>query len=103
MAKNNKKEEFATEQFVEKLDRTAFNVEFFVEKYAKAIGIGLGVIIVAVLGYFAYLKLVVEPKSEDAFIALTTGTGNCVPINASTRNITPSHLYFFIYSPIMQK
>lgn len=67
MAKNNKKEEFATEQFVEKLDRTAFNVEFFVEKYAKAIGIGLGVIIVAVLGYFAYLKLVVEPKSEDAF------------------------------------
>ena len=67
MAKNNKKEEFATEQFVEKLDRTAFNVEFFVEKYAKVIGIGLGVIIVAVLGYFAYLKLVVEPKSDEAF------------------------------------
>ena len=41
MAKNNKKEEFATEQFVEKLDKTAFDVEFFVEKYAKAIGIGL--------------------------------------------------------------
>jgi len=67
MAKKNKKEEFATEQFVEKLDKTAFSVEYFVEKYSKPLGIGLGIIIVAVIGYFAYLKMVVEPKSEDAF------------------------------------
>lgn len=67
MAKNNKKEEFATEQFVQKLDKTAFNVEAFVEDHAKLIGYIVGGILVAVLGYFAYVKLVVDPKSEIAF------------------------------------
>ncbi len=67
MAKNNKKEEFATEQFVQKLDKTAFNVEAFVEKNAKLIGYIIGGILVAAIGYFAYMKLVVDPKSETAF------------------------------------
>ena len=66
MAKNNKKEEFATEQFVEKLDRTAFDVETFVEDNAKIIVGVLVALVVAALGYFAYTKFVVEPKSEEA-------------------------------------
>lgn len=66
MAKNNKKEEFATEQFVNKLDRTAFDVETFVEDNAKVIVGILVAVVVAALGYFAYLKFVVEPKSDEA-------------------------------------
>lgn len=66
MAKNNKKEEFATEQFVNKLDKTAFDVETFVEDNAKIIVGLLVAVVVAALGYFAYLKFVVEPKSDDA-------------------------------------
>ncbi|MBF0597578.1 tetratricopeptide repeat protein [Faecalibacter rhinopitheci] len=66
MAKNNKKEEFATEQFVNKLDKTAFDVETFVENNAKVIVGILVALIVAALGYFAYSKFVVEPKSDEA-------------------------------------
>lgn len=66
MAKNNKKEEFATEQFVNKLDKTAFDVETFVEDNAKVIVGILVAVVVAALGYFAYLKFIVEPKSEEA-------------------------------------
>ena len=66
MAKNNKKEEFATEQFVEKLDKTAFDVETFVEDNAKIIVGILVALVVAALGYFAYTKFIVEPKSEEA-------------------------------------
>ena len=66
MAKNNKKEEFATEQFVEKLDKTAFDVETFVEENAKIIVGVLVALVVLALGYFAYTKFIVEPKSEEA-------------------------------------
>lgn len=62
-----KKEEFATEQIVNKLDRTAFDVESFVENNAKIV-VGILVAIIAVaLGYFAYVKFVIEPKDEEAF------------------------------------
>ena len=67
MAKNKKNEEFTTEQFVNKLDKTAFDVESFVEDNAKIIVGVLVALVVAALGYFAYNKFVVEPKSEEAF------------------------------------
>lgn len=66
MAKNKKNEEFTTEQFVNKLDKTAFDVETFVEDNAKIIVSVLVALVVAALGYFAYNKFVVEPKSEEA-------------------------------------
>ena len=62
-----KKDEFATEQIVNKLDKTAFDVEYFVEKNAKIVVGILAAIIVMALGYFAYVKFVVEPQSEQAF------------------------------------
>jgi len=65
MAKKN--EEFATEQIVNKLDKTAFDVEYFVENNAKIVVGILGAIIVVALGYFAYVKFVVEPQNEEAF------------------------------------
>jgi tetratricopeptide (TPR) repeat protein len=62
-----KKEEFATEQIVNKLDKTAFDVEYFVEKNSKIV-VGILVAIIAVaLGYFAYVKFVVEPQDDEAF------------------------------------
>lgn len=72
MSKKNKKQEFETEEFVEKLDRTAFNVENFVEKNSKVLGIVIGAIVLVALGYFAYLKLVVEPKSDLALSEMVT-------------------------------
>lgn len=72
MAKKIKNEEYATEEIVEKLDRTAFNVENFLEKNSKILGIVIGLVVVAALGYFAYLKLVVEPKSDQALQEMVT-------------------------------
>lgn len=65
-----KKEEFATEQIVNKLDKSAFDVESFVENNAKIVVSILGAIIVIALGYFAYVKFVVEPKDEQAFASM---------------------------------
>jgi tetratricopeptide (TPR) repeat protein len=71
MAKNNNKEEFATEQFVNKLDKTAFDIETFVEEKAKVIVGVLVALVLAALGYFAYTKFVVEPKNEQALSSMT--------------------------------
>ena len=53
MAKKVKNEESTTEELVQKLDRTALNMELFLEKNAKAIGIVIGIVVLAALGYFA--------------------------------------------------
>lgn len=72
MSKKVKNQEYATEELVQKLDRTAFNVEHFLEKNSKILGIIIGAVVLAALGYFAYLKLVVEPKSDQALVEMAT-------------------------------
>lgn len=72
MAKKVKNEESTTEELVQKLDRTALNMELFLEKNAKVLGIVIGVVVLAALGYFAYLKLIVDPKSDQALKEMVT-------------------------------
>ena len=67
MAKTNNKQEYTTEKVLDSLNQTAYKAENFFEKNSKII-IGIfGAIAIAAIGYFVYLKYVVEPKSEKAF------------------------------------
>lgn len=55
---------------IEMLDETALKSEQFLEKYLKHILIGVGVVVLAVGGYFAYQKFVAEPAQHKAVVAL---------------------------------
>lgn len=67
MAKHSKKQEYTTEKVLDSLDELAHKGESFFEKNSKAIIGVFGVLALAAIGYFIYLKTVVEPKSEKAF------------------------------------
>lgn len=70
MAKTNKKQEYTTEKVLESLNETAYKAENFFEKNSKIIiGILAGLALIAI-GYFVYLKTVLEPKSEKAFLEM---------------------------------
>lgn len=66
--RKNKKEAEGKEtvEFFKDLDKEALNTEAFLEKNSKWITTVFAVLIVAVLGYFAYQQFVVEPKNEEA-------------------------------------
>lgn len=67
MAKANKRKEYTTEKVLDSLNETAHKAENFFEKHSKVI-IGIfGALAVVAIGYFVYLKYVLEPKSEKAF------------------------------------
>lgn len=67
MAKNKKKEEYTTEKVMDSLNETAYKAESFFERHSKIIvGAFIGLALIGI-GYFAYLKTVLEPKSEKAF------------------------------------
>lgn len=55
---------------LETLEVTAIKSEQFIEKYLKHILIGIGVIVLAVGGYYLYKKFVAEPAAEKAAVAL---------------------------------
>lgn len=55
---------------IEFLDEQAIKSEQFLEKYLKQILIAVGVVVLAVGGYYAYTKLVAEPAAEKAAVAL---------------------------------
>jgi len=70
MAKGRKKQEYTTEKVLESLNETAYKAENFFEKHSKII-IGIfGVLALVAIGYFVYLKTVLEPKSEKAFVEM---------------------------------
>ncbi|MCB9201757.1 MAG: tetratricopeptide repeat protein [Flavobacteriales bacterium] len=73
MSKKNKneKENFVTEEVLDSLNNTATNSEKFIEKNARPIAIGFGVILLAAFAYFAYVKFAVEPKNEEAYKEMT--------------------------------
>ncbi|PZU81934.1 MAG: hypothetical protein DI529_15130 [Chryseobacterium sp.] len=64
--KNHEQEGKETVEFFKDLDKEALNIESFLEKNAKALSIGFGVLIVVVLGWFGYQQFILGPKNEEA-------------------------------------
>lgn len=60
------KEGKETVEFFKDLDKDALKTERFLERYTKQLSIAFGVLVLAVLGYFAYQQFVIEPQNEDA-------------------------------------
>jgi len=67
MAKARKKQEYTTKKVLDSLNETAYKAENFFEKHSKIIIGVLGALALVAIGYFVYLKTVLEPKSEKAF------------------------------------
>ncbi|KMQ69876.1 hypothetical protein ACM39_02215 [Chryseobacterium sp. FH2] len=55
-----------TVEFFKDLDREALNTERFLEKYSKQLGIIFGVLVLGVLGFFAYKQFIVAPQNGEA-------------------------------------
>lgn len=73
MAKNKKtQKKYATEEAFQSLENTAQSSEHFLEKNAKVLGFAFGALVLVAIGYFAYLRFVVEPKNEEATKEVTT-------------------------------
>ncbi len=67
MSKNNQElEGKETVEIFQDLDKTAVKTEKFLEKNFKAIAIGFGVVLLGILGYFAYKTFVVDAKNDEA-------------------------------------
>lgn len=64
--KNHDKEGKETVEFFKDLDKEALNIEGFLEKNAKALSIGFGILVIAVLGWFGYQQFIIGPKNEEA-------------------------------------
>lgn len=64
--KKNEQEGKETVEFFKDLDKEALNIEGFLEKNAKPLSIGFGILIIAVLGWFGYQQFIVSPKNEEA-------------------------------------
>jgi len=65
-----------TVEIFQDLDQTALKTEMFIEKYAKQIGIVFGLLVLGVLGYFAYQQFVENPKNEEATISYLAAQKN---------------------------
>lgn len=66
LSKEQIKEGKETVEIFEELDQSALKSEKFIEKYAKHLMIGFGLILLAIFGYFAYQQFVVAPKNQEA-------------------------------------
>ncbi len=64
--KKNEQEGKETVEFFRDLDKEALNIESFLEKNAKILSIGFGILIVAVLGWFGYQQFILGPQNEEA-------------------------------------
>ena len=64
--KDHEKEGKETVEFFKDLDKEALNIEGFLEKNARILSIGFGILIVAVLGWFGYQQFILGPKNEEA-------------------------------------
>ena len=65
-----------TVEIFQDLDQTALKTEMFIEKYAKQIGVIFGLLVLSVLGYFAYQQFVENPKNEEATISYLAAQKN---------------------------
>lgn len=55
-----------TVEFFKDLDKEALQTERFVERNAKTLATIFGVLVLGVLGYFAYQQFVIAPKNDEA-------------------------------------
>jgi len=55
-----------TVEFFKDLDKEALNTERFLERYSKPLSIVFGVLVLGVLGFFAYKQFVIAPKNAEA-------------------------------------
>ncbi|MGH1518718.1 tetratricopeptide repeat protein [Chryseobacterium sp. JK1] len=62
----NEQEGKETVEFFKDLDREALNTERFIEKYSKPLGLVFGVLLLGVLGFFAYKQFVIAPQNTEA-------------------------------------
>lgn len=78
MAKKNNKEVEGKEtvEFFQDLDQQTLKTERFMEKNAKLISTIFGVLILAVVAYFAYQQFIVKPKNEEAMKSYLTAMKN---------------------------
>lgn len=77
MSKNNKElEGKETVEIFRDLDKTAINTEKFLEKNVKPISIGFGVVLLGILGYFAYQTFVVDAKNGEATLQFLNAQKN---------------------------
>ncbi|MDD3772323.1 MAG: tetratricopeptide repeat protein [Weeksellaceae bacterium] len=67
MTKKSKKQVYTTEKVIDSLNETAHKAENFFERHSKIILSIFGVLALIGIGYFVYLKTILEPKSEKAF------------------------------------
>ena len=65
-----------TVEVFQDLDQSALKTERFIERYAKEIAIAFGVLLAAVLGYFAYQQFIVNPKNEEAMLSYVEAQKN---------------------------
>lgn len=65
-SKKQEQEGKETVKFFKDLDKEALSIEFFLEKNAKALSIGFGILILAVLGWFGYQQFILGPQNEEA-------------------------------------
>jgi predicted negative regulator of RcsB-dependent stress response len=72
----NEQEGKETVEFFKDLDREALNTERFIEKYSKPLSIVFGVLILAVLGFFAYKQFIVAPKNAEAIKSFLSAQKN---------------------------
>lgn len=66
LSKEQIKEGKETVEIFEELDHSALKSEKFIEKYAKQLTGAFVIVLVGILGYFAYQQFVVAPKNEEA-------------------------------------
>lgn len=65
-SKKHEQEGKETVKFFKNLDKDALNIEVFLEKNAKPLSFGFGILILAVLGWFGYQQFILEPQNEEA-------------------------------------
>lgn len=73
MSSKKKQAELREEKEWEKIDEAVHTSENFIEKYQKQLLIGIGVVVLIVCGYLAYQRFYVDPKNEEAQVALFKG------------------------------
>lgn len=66
MAKKKNTQGKKTVEFFENLEEKTIQSEQFVEKNAKAISAIVGVVILAIIGFFVYQQFIVEPRNQEA-------------------------------------
>ena len=73
MSSKKKQAELREEKDWKKIDEAVHSSENFIEKYQNQLLIGIGIVVVIVSGYLAFQHFYVEPRNNDAQVAMFKG------------------------------